>query len=137
MRITPKAKVLIQDHVSRIREVITFLWQSKGMIPDDAHGRAQCAGNESPLYKLVLDKLFDEVEFERAVVREAIIATIAACFGWDCDPELAHLPNPWFPLLHLYLLGYPVSSESTPDGKSISLLVGLRGGIRSFQIIES
>lgn len=134
-RITPKAKKLVEEHLSRMRKVITFLGQHKGMLPDDAHGRAQCAGSESFLYEIVLDKLFKEVRFNKAVVREGIIVTIAACYGWDHDLELAHLPNPWFPLLQLCLMGYPTSSDSALDGKSIALLVGLRHDIKRFQIV--
>ena len=134
-RITPKANKLIQEHLARMRKVIAFLGESKGMLPDDAHGFAQAAGSESRLYEIVLDKLFKEVIFIRSGVREPIIFAITACYGWDYDPDLAHLPNPWFPLLQLCLLGYPISSDSSLDSKSVSLVVGLRDSLREFKIV--
>jgi hypothetical protein len=131
--ITPEAEGIIQEHLRRIRIVISHLRQ-KGLALGAAHGRAHTAGHQSEEYKRVLDVLFHQVRFWGAQVRYPLIATIGACYGWDHDPELRDFPNPWLPLLELYDLGYTTSFKDAPDGSAVDLLVGYNNGIQAYAV---
>ena len=73
--------------------------------------------------------------FRRAGCRESLICNIAAAYGWNYDPELHHLPNPWTPVLELYGMGYTTSGEDDVEGNGLTLLVGYRDGLSGYRII--
>jgi hypothetical protein len=127
--VSPDAQLLIQDHLRRIRNVINFLVNTRGLKPSEAYAAAQAGGHASARYDALLKTLFADVAF-RGVggVREAIILTIASAGSWELDQELGRLENPWEPLVKLYELGYTSTFEEGPDGNTIDLVIGLRDG---------
>lgn len=134
-QISPDAKVLIDEHVAKIRRVIKEVMARKAVGVVEAHGIAQTAGAGTPEVESLLDDLFSKVVFRGAGVRESLIATIAAAYGWDYDAELCHLPNPWAPLVELYGMGYTTSGDDDPDGNGLTLLVGYGTECSSYRIV--
>jgi hypothetical protein len=134
-RITSEAESLMDDHLRKIRMVIKEVMTRNGVNAVEADGIAQTAGYKTAEYEALIDDLFDKVLFRGAGVRESLIANIAAGYSWDLDPELRDLPNPWLPLIELYGMGYTSSGEDDPDGNGLTLIVGFKGGLRSYRII--
>jgi hypothetical protein len=133
--ITPEAEAFIGEHVRLMRPVIQELMARQEIDAVEAYGFAQSAGHDTPEGECLLDDLFTKVSFQGAGVRESLIANITACYCWELDPDLGHLPNPWTSLVELYGIGYTTSGEDDPDGQWVTLTVGFRHGERSFPII--
>jgi hypothetical protein len=134
--ISPEAEALIQEHLRRIRQVIGFLIDTRGLTPSDAYAVAQAGGHDSGRYNTILDRLFEKVTF-RGVggVREALILTLASGWSWELDAELGRLENPWEPLVKLYELGYTSSFEEGADRNTMDLVVGLGEGEKLYSIV--
>src|SRR5262249_21686483 len=133
--ITPDAEALIQEFLHMVRPAIHHLCSTKGINPVDAYGWTQTAGHASPEYKHAIEVLFNRGRFFGAGVREPLILSISAAYGWDHDPDLSSFPNPWLRLLKLFEMGYSPSGEDDPDGQWVQFWVGYQGGIAKYQIV--
>lgn len=134
--ITPDAETLIQEHIMKMRIVIDYLGESKGLSPSDAYAEAQSAGYDTPGFGTFMEMLFKDVRFSGAGVREHLITVISSCYFWKYDNELSQLENPWVPLMKLYEMGYTSSFDENDQGTIITLLIGYKGAIKKYTLIQ-
>jgi hypothetical protein len=134
--VSPEAEALVQAHLRRVRNAIGYLRATRGSKPCEAYAIAQAGGHASASYDSLLHTLFNDVQF-RGVgpVRESLILTIASALSWRLDSDLGKLENPWEPLVQLYELGYTSSFEEGPEGETIDLVIGLKGGAKTYSIV--
>jgi|SRR5215469_16093935 len=132
--ITPQAEAFIREHIAKMSAVLKQLNRTQHLGPIKAYARAQSAGHQAAGYDDFMDRLFDEVEFRGAGVREHIILAAAAYCFWSEDPDVCQLENPWAPVMKLYEAGYTSSFEENEREQSIKLLFGYKEGIKPYAL---
>jgi hypothetical protein len=134
--VTPEAETLIRDHITKMRLALKHLGETRQLSPTEAYAEAQSAGSQAAGYKAFMDRLFHDVEFQGAGVREPLILSAASYCFWSEDPELGKLENPWAPLLKLYEAGYTSSFEEDEQQKTLTLLIGHKGGVKPYPLVD-
>ncbi|MDG3005656.1 hypothetical protein [Paludisphaera mucosa] len=133
--ITADAEALIQDFLQKVRPAIQRVLATHDVTPAHAYGLTQTAGHASPESRHAVEVVFQKGLFIGAGARESIIVAISSAYGWEHDPELSDLPNPWLPMLNSIEMGYTPSGDEDPDGQWVQLWVGHRGGIATYLIV--
>jgi hypothetical protein len=109
--ISESADRLAEEHVRRMKAVVSYAQNTHRMSPSKTYADAQSAGYDAPGYNDLIDALFDMDALRGLPAREHIILAVAARYFWDDDSMLGALENPWISVLQLYELGYQSSFE--------------------------
>jgi hypothetical protein len=132
--ITPEAEALVQEHISKMREVIEHLVK-EGRPALDVYADAQSAGYDAEGYDDFLEMLFKRVNYRPAPAKEPLILTIVSHTFWKEDPDMGHLEDPWAPLVKLYEMGYTSSFDQDDEHEKLNVLIGYAGGERSYPLL--
>ena len=134
--ITAEAVAAIEESVSQLKSAVLTVSSARGIDPTEAHMLLETAGCDSEEYKESFDWIAEHLDTTNAGMREPLILNIAAAYSWHLEPGLADIPNPWEPLLNLYLLGFPARIDCDEETDSIAVVVSL-GAVdeRSYSIV--